>query len=359
MTHRALAGYILALTIAQMGCDKKADAGDAGESNGAKADAPQAVVGARTAVAQIRPFTTTIDALGAVVPRPGRFASLSAPAATRIAHVFVANGQAVDARQPLVEFEQAGFAAAAGSAESALATAERTYERAQRLSAAGIIPRKELDQATSDLALARSNAVTARRARELSTLRSPISGVVTRMSAVLGASVDANQPLVDVADPSALDVLLNVSPSEAASVRRGATVTLFAGQTQQGEPLGTGTVADVAATVDSTTRTVGIRLHGAVLRRPLRIGETVFGQIGVATHGNAVTVPVEAIVPEGEAFKVFVVDPMGIAHARTVTVGGRTSAVAEIIAGLNAGETVVTYGAYGIQDSAKVMLVKP
>jgi RND family efflux transporter MFP subunit len=327
-------------------------------SDAAPSDAP-AVVGARTAVAQIRPFTRTIDAIGAVAPRPGRFASLSAPAATRIAKVFVTNGQSVAAAEPLVQFEQASFEAAAQSAESALSTAEHTFERSQRLVAAGIIPRKDLDLATSELAQARANAVTARRARELSTLRSPLAGVVTRMAAVLGASVDANQPLVDVTDPSALDILLNVSPSEAAGVRRGAAVTLFAGQSQQGESLGTGTVADVAATVDSTNRTVGVRVHGTGVRRPLRIGETVFGQIGLSTHGNAVTVPVEALVPEGDAFKVFVVDKAGIAHARPVTVGGRTTSLAEITSGLNAGETIVTYGAYGVEDSAKVIVVKP
>ena len=75
-------------------------------------------------------------------------------------------------------------------------------------------------------------------------------------------------------------------------------------------------------------------------------------------HPNAVTVPLEALVPEGEDFKVFVVDAAGTAHERKVSVGGRTDKVAEITEGLTGGERVVTYGAYGVSDSAKVVPAK-
>ena len=62
--------------------------------------------------------------------------------------------------------------------------------------------------------------------------------------------------------------------------------------------------------------------------------------------------------PAGDRFKVFVLDKAGMAHARSVTVGARTDKVAEIKSGLTGGETVVTYGAYGLEDSAKVVVQK-
>ena len=74
---------------------------------------------------------------------------------------------------------------------------------------------------------------------------------------------------------------------------------------------------------------------------------------------RAVTVPLEALVPQGESFRVFVVDSAGIAHARDVAVGGRSETAAEITSGLAGGETVVTYGAYGVSDSAKIVPAKP
>jgi RND family efflux transporter MFP subunit len=317
-----------------------------------------AVVGARTALAVQQPFSETIGAIGTVVARPGHVASLSAPGPTRVARVLVAVGAHVSRGQPLVQLDQTLFHATTQSAEARLAAAQRAYERAQRLSAEGIIPRKDVEQAEADLAAARADAATARRSSELAVLRSPIDGVVTRMSAVLGASVDANQPLVDVADPSALDIVFGVTPSEAARIRAGAPVTLEAGQHAGGERLGVGNVLDIAGTVDTTTRSVAVRARTPATRRPMRIGETVYGEIAIGVRANAIVVPADALVPEGEGFKVFVVDANGIAHARPVTVGARADSLAEITEGLKAGERVVTYGAYGVEDSAKVVPVE-
>lgn len=323
---------------------------DAGEGD-AKA---KAVVTAKTAVASVQPFTHTISAIGSVVARPDRYAALSAPAPTRIARVYVSAGQRVAAGAPLVEFERVGFNASASGAESALTAAQRSYERAERLAREGIVPRKDVEQAAAELGAARSAAVTARRAQQLAVLRSPVAGVVTRMSAVLGAPADAGQVLVEVADPSAFDVVLMLGPNEAGSLRPGAGVTLSAGEKTGGEPLGDGTVASIGAAVDSSSRSVAVRVAVKRPRRTLRLGESVFGEIAADSRADAVVVPAEALVPDGAGYKVFVVNKSGMALERAVKVGGRTSTTVEILEGLSGGETVVTQGAFGVEDSAKV-----
>ena len=315
-------------------------------------------VGVRTAVVTTQPFFETLGTIGAVEPRAGHVALLSAPAPTRVAQVFVSAGQRVSRGATLVVLDQSLLREAARSAEATLVAAQRTYERARSLSAAGIIPRKDLEQATADLAKARADVAAQRRVLQLSTLRSPIAGVVTEMNAVLGAAVDTNQPLVEVADPSAVDILLSVGPTEAATVHPGAKVNIRSGEKATGEVIGVGTVLDVAATIDSASRSVSVRVRAATTRRPLSIGETIYGEITLATRANAVVAPIEALVPDGDGFKVFVVDQAGMAHARPVTIGGRTDKVAEITSGLKGGETVVTYGAYGLDDSVKVVVQK-
>lgn len=313
-----------------------------------------AVVAAQTAVATEQPFARVVRAIGTVTPRPGRFAELAPPGPTRVARIFVQPGQRVAAGDTLIEFERAPFDAAAQSAVTTLENAQRAHARAVRLVQEGVLPQKDADQAAAELAQAELAAVTARRAQQQATLRAPLTGVVTSMTAVLGASVDANQPLVQVADPTALDVVFNVSPVEAARIREGDSLALTAGEGSSGEPLGAAVVATVAAAVDSASRAVPVR---ARLRRPartLRIGESVFGSIVTAVESHAVTVPVSAIVPAGDGFQVFVVDSGGVVHGRPVTVGGRTEAVAEIVSGLRAGETVVAAGAYGVADGARI-----
>ena len=346
-----LVACVTLMTLSSTGCGK----GESGEANGEEASGAAPAVPARISVVTSQPFTETLGAIGAVSPRVGHVASLSAPAAARVARVLVSSGQQVQVGQVLVELDQSSFQANLQSSEAALAAAEKTYERNQRLAQEGIVPRKDVDQAAADVAKARAEVVAARREQQLSILRAPIAGVVTRMTAQLGAATDVNQPLVEISDPRAVDIVLNVTPTDAGRIREDMKVTLTAGQSAAGESLGAGRVADIGGTVDSATRTVAVRVQAQTTRRPLRIGETVFGEIAVVTRPNAVVVPIEALVPEGDGFKVFVVDAAGVAHARPVGVGGRNDKIAEIVDGLSAGERVVTYGAYGVEDSARVV----
>ncbi len=332
-----------------------------GEGRGAAEEGGEvaATVSVRTAVAALQAVPLTVSGIGTVAPRPGRVAALGAPEPTRVAGIYAVPGQRVARGDSLLAFERAPFEAAERSAAAAVTTAQHAYDRAVRLGAAGVVPRKDVDQAAGELAQAQAAEVGARRALELATLRSPIAGVVTAMRAVVGQPVDAAQPLVEVADPGALDVLVSVVPADAAAVRPGAPVALTAGEAPGSAAVAGGVVGEIAPEVDSITRAVPVRVHVTRPARTLRIGETLFARITVATHGEAVTVPAEALVPDGEGFKVFVVDSAGVAHPRPVTVGARTAALVEVLTGVQAGETVVTYGAYGVDDGAKVVTGKP
>ena len=146
-----------------------------------------------------------------------------------------------------------------------------------------------------------------------------------------------------------------MSPADAATIRAGATVSVTAGEDSRGEPAGEAAVTDVGAIVDSLGRSVGVRARMAASARQLLVGETIFGRITTGTKKRAVVIPAAALVPEGEGYRVFVVDAGNMAHARAVTVGGRTDAGVEILTGLAGGETVVTEGAYGVEDSARVV----
>lgn len=340
-----LAAFVLPV-FAISACAKKA-ADDSAEKT-------QAVVSAQVAPVTAQRFIESVDAVGSVAPRAGHIASLAAPSPTRVSKVYVSLGAHVKAGDPLVEFEQPAFDAAAKGADASLAAAEKASERTQRLADAGVLPRKDAEAAAADLGLARLNAVNAKRSRELSTLRSPIDGVVTRMNAVLGASADPAQVMVEVADPTAIDALLTLSPADASRVKVGDAVALYVGAAASGSAIATGRIEDISAAVDTASRGVAARVEIASGAGTLRIGQTIFGRVAIAEHDHAIVVPLEALVPTGEGFKVFVVDEKGIAESRPVKIGGRTDHGAWITDGLKAGENVVTQGAYGVDDSTKV-----
>ena len=337
--------YLIALVAAAAACGGKAKEEEKKEP---------AEVTATVGEAQDTTFAETVEALGAVTARPGHIALLAAPAQTRVAKVFVTVGASVKAGDPLIEFETAPFEAALQSAEASLAASEKAAARATRLADAGVLPRKDAEMAQADLGVAKLNAVNARRARELSTLRAPIGGTVTRMTAVLGAGADPSQPLVEVADPNALDIVLTLSPGDAARARTGQAVTLSAAGDAADKPSARGRVAEIANVVDSTSGGVAVRVSVTQVGRTLRLAETLTGRIAVAQHAHAVVVPLEALVPAEEGFKVFVVDTGDVAHATEVKIGGRSATGAWITEGLTAGEHIVTKGAYGVDDGAKI-----
>jgi RND family efflux transporter MFP subunit len=159
---------------------------------------------------------------------------------------------------------------------------------------------------------------------------------------------------VEVADPSVLDAVLTLSPADVSRVRSGQGVALHAGAEASGKPMANGRVASVGAAVDTASRGVTVRVEVVSGAGELRIGETVFGRIVVGEHANAVVVPLEALVPTGEGFKVFVVDDKGIAMSRPVKLGGRSDHGAWVTEGLKPGELIVTKGAYGVDDSTKI-----
>ena len=311
------------------------------------------MVSVETAPVSTASFTPTVRAVGTVVASPRGYAELSAPAPSRVAHVLVTAGQSVRAGESLVQLDAAALQAAASGASAARNAAQRGYDRASQLAREGILPRKAVDQATADLAQANAADVAARRTFALSTLRSPISGVVTKMSAVTGASVDPSQVLVAVADPAALQILLQLSPSDAAGVKPGATVTLFDSDAPAAIAVGRGSVLSVGAAVDSATRAVPVRVRVTASVRPLRLGETLTGRIAATGPLSAVSIPAAALVPDSGGFRVYVVRN-GVAYATAVDVGARSDSLVQITKGLSAGQTVVTLGAYGLEDSSKV-----
>lgn len=342
--------------------DTKDAAKPAADAEGAAKDETKkepAQVSAGTDTVQVSAFNETLNAVGSVVARVGHIAMLSAPAPTRVTRLLVTVGDRVKKGAEVIELEQPSFDAALASAEAALAAAERAAERARRLVEAGVAPRKDADLAAADLAAARLNALNARRTRELSHLRSPINGAVTRLNTVLGASVDAGQPLIEIADPSMLDVVLHVSPSEADHVRIGASVTLHEQSGTNAPVVGAGRVADIGAVVDSASRGVAVRVMVTSSKRTLRLGEALAGDVAVAVHEKAVSVPDAALVPSGESYHVFVVDTASVAHVREVKIGGRAGGRVWISEGLAAGEVVVTTGAYGVDDGSRVLRAKP
>src|SRR5262249_37027598 len=147
-------------------------------------------------------------------------------------------GDHVTAGQPVARVDDSVLVDQAHEARAALekAQAERrnadaTHARTERVFQHGIAARQEVDDAATRAATARAAeneagaiAQRARRQVERATVRSPIAGVVVRLLRRPGELVDGTPatPVVEVADPTQLELVADATASDLVRLARGA-----------------------------------------------------------------------------------------------------------------------------------------
>jgi RND family efflux transporter MFP subunit len=232
--------------------------------------------------------------------------------------------------------------------------ADQEVSRQDRLVAAGIGARKDLDDAKAkaaaaaaelDAALARSGLASSQLARR--EIRAPRSGVVLHIYRKVGETVDGTgaSPIAEVADLSVLEVHAHATPVALARLadKMPATVTVLG----RDKPV-PATIVRVAPAVDPVTLLGLIRLELANTDG-VKVGSSASAQITVATRPG-IRVPSTALRRSMVGADEVVVCAGGKAQVRPVEVGTRDDRGIAVLKGLEAGERIVVDHALGLED---------
>ena len=373
-----------------------------------------------------------IDGFGAVSPRlarPGQMAggaNLASPVAGVVSQVLCQIGQQVHAKDAVIQLddrltksaeEQATAALAQAQAslaalratprpdalqiaqltvdksQSALQFSEKNYDRLKQLASEQGTSGKSVEQASMELAAARSDVAvsrkqlallkssptpeelhqeeakvaqataalaTARMQRQMMTIASPIDATVVSVSVNPGESVDVTKTLVQLVAMDRLIVDMDVPADQLPEKVDGlvaqilpSTATL---SSNTDNPV-LGKVAFVSPQVDVRNGSVmvGIDLPPGTSLRP---GLTVKVRIITEEHKDVLVVPREAVVSDENGDSVISLLEGTQATHKTVKIGFEENGMIEIIAdGLKEGDTVVTAGAFGLPAATKVKLL--
>ena len=241
---------------------------------------------------------------------------------------------------------QAGESGAAhiAQAQAALRQAVDTQRQveAKRLETRGL--QDAAVQKQADLQNAQANSA-------FNVIRAPLSGIVTRRLLNPGDMTDGANPIVEIGDPTRLDLVASLPADTGKQVRVGQTVRIISPDSASGAA--TGQVQSVGA-VDPATNLLAVRVRvtGGINR--VKAGQFVTAQIIVESRPHAVVVPKEAVLAhEGGDQIVYTVGADSVAHSKTVTVGAEQDGLIEIVRGLSPGTTVVKVGQYELTDGAK------
>lgn len=179
------------------------------------------------------------------------------------------------------------------------------------------------------------------------TLRAPISGVVAERSLALGARVAAGARLFTIVDPREVWLRLRVPASAAARIQNaaGATFTVENGT----RIYHADRVVSVGSVIDAETRTIPVILAVDNGDRSLKLGMLADARLLLRDRVDGVVIPNAAIRSE-DGLAVAYVQTGGEAFERRVLTRGESDGEWTVVrAGVEAGERVVTEGAYQVR----------
>ena len=244
------------------------------------------------------------------------------------------------------------------TAESALQNAQRNLERSSRLAKAGALPERDLETAqlsatNAEGALADAQARLASAGKQLAqtTVRAPITGVISDREVDAGDVVTVGAELFRIVDLGSLRLEASVAASEIDRLKPGMPVEFgVSGYDRRF----TGRIERINPTVDPTTGQVRIYVTIPNERQSLVSG--LFAEGRVATDARkAIGVPMDAVDERGTEPVLHVVKAGRVKHL-PVRLGVRDEAsnLVEIASGVAAGDTVLLGSAQGVAQGATI-----
>jgi membrane fusion protein, heavy metal efflux system len=190
----------------------------------------------------------------------------------------------------------------------------------------------------------------------VATVTAPIGGTITQRQIGVGQYINseangAANPVFTISDPLTVYLIANVLEVGCALIRVGLSLEVHV--LAYPDRIFKGKISWVAPSIDPNTHRLSARADVENPDGALKPG--MFANFSIIT-GEASTVPAvpqEAIVYEGEKARVWVVGAGDTLALREIGTGRISNGMVEVLAGLSAGEKVVTSGTVFIDRAAK------
>lgn len=255
------------------------------------------------------------------------------------------------------------------------ATAEARQAEARRTATDHAVDVARYEVAAARTALHYAGASNGSVETERVRIPAPIDGRVLRVHHESEGVVTPGQPLFDLGDPQALEVVVDVLSSDAVQIEPGTPVVFerwggppLNGRVRTVEPTGhtevsalgveeqrVFVVADIVGSDDTQFSDRGQLEEGQQRGGNARLGDgyRVVARFIVWESSGVLQVPASALFRSDGSWAVFVEDN-GRAQRRVVQVGHRSGLQAEITSGLDEGEHVITHPDDAIEDNTRI-----
>lgn len=193
-------------------------------------------------------------------------------------------------------------------------------------------------------------------------VRSPITGKILKVEHECEGPVRTGEPLLEVGDPSALEVEVDVLSADAVKIKPGMKVLfdrwggeqLLEGRVRTVEPVG---FTKISALGVEEQRVLVISDFTSPLEQWQRLGDgyRVEAQFVIWHEDDVLQVPASSLFRYNNGWALFVVED-GRARRREVNVGQRTGLTAQILSGVKPGESIINHPSDDVEDGGTIKL---
>lgn len=339
------------------GASGGAPSGPAGQGRGG----PPAVEIATVQAVRLQDDT---QAIGNILARQS--VTLRPEVSGRVSRIAFEDGSRVRQGQLLVQLDDALQRAELSQARAQLSIVQANTQRNEELVAQNFVAQRVLDESRANLQVAQAQVDLAQARLARMSIVAPFSGTVGIASVNVGEYIKDGAAVVNLEDTSSLVVDFRLSERYQTRVAVGQSVQVqvdaLPGQTFKAR------VMALDPLLDANGRAVAVRASmPADAAKRLRSG--MFARVNVVfgVDEAALVVPEEALLPQGGRQWVVALDrapevngkPQWTARRVAVTTGVRRGSQVQILAGLEAGQTIVVAGQQRIQsDGTPVRVVE-
>lgn len=284
---------------------------------------------------------------------PERTVGVVAKAAGQISSLGVEEGARVEKGTVLCRIDDREARISLDEARINLEKQNREFERISRMYDEKLISDREYSDAKYQHDMAENQYGAALLRHEYTTVTAPFAGVVTRRHIEVGQNVAVGTPLFDIADVEPLQVRMYMPERDVRGVQVGQEVAIEP-DNQPGVRL-SGRVVRVAPEVDGRTGTVKVTAETAGGAMP---GSFARVRLVTDTRSGTLSVPRRGVLSDAGEFFVYVAEADSVRRA-AVRLGYQNEDYAEIIEGVESGDSVVVIGAGALRTGTKVRILEP
>ena len=289
------------------------------------------------------------------VVEPNRIVMVSAEVGGRIESIPPEEGSRVNTGDLLIKLNTDLIKPEFESAKAQVDRDQIEFDRMTNLAKGSAATQRDLDNATSQLAISKARFEGIRARLERASIFAPTAGVLNDLLVEEGEYVDAGNPVAQVVDTDTVKVVVEIPERDIGFFTVGEKAEVFVDTKGRAKSLA-GTISFISELADPRTRSTRMEITLGNKQRLLRSGQIVHVRLTRQVLKDAILIPLLAVIPMEDSKAVYVVNSSQ-AKRREVDIDIIRGDQVQITSGLEPGDKLIIAGHRFVAPGQKVNIV--